>query len=383
MQYPDYKIGLRAFMKLKPAQVCFMKPKDRLACCCQYHENTKHAVRAFNRLSTEIHQGNPCGPDAPCNQRGKIPESAHSLFQWLLCSLARTADTALGHTAVQPEWPPRAECVSGTCTKCAGGLLKLRFCSKELELGGERRYVYNLYETQEQCDNQVRTLHMRATPAPLHRNACTGTATPHRPSIMALAKFFTTHNGSLSHTLLPRRTRARFAEGDNAGLVLHTQAKNKVVKRTVLAKHYGPPGIVVANLYRWLRGHSTNIEKMSTAAKGLQCTCVGHLLEEGGRSWTERTDFIGRCVSPKLRLFVEHAFNARYFGEMFKDARTWFPLGEALMVMDFAMNFRCARIPCLLLAASWFCRSWCRFHRGSCNGDMGETSQGCIKVRSV
>ena len=144
----------------------------------------------------------------------------------------------------------------------------------------------------------------------------------------------------------------REANGDNAGLP--TQVKQKMVKRTVLAQHYGPPGMVVANLYRWLRGHSTNIEKMSTA-KGLQCTCVGHLLERGGASWKERLNYVGRCVSSKLRLFVEHHFNARYFAEMFKDARTYLPMGEALVVMDFAMNYRCAPHTLLASCASASC----------------------------
>ena len=180
LQNPDCKIGLRSFMCLKPPQCCFMKAKDRTVCACHYHENTKLAVCAFNRVSAELHKGRPCGPDAPCNRRGKIPQSGYSLFQWLLCSFAATAEGAHAQPAVQAEWPPAPECVSGACAKCAGGLHKLQFCSKELELGGERNYMYNLYETQEQCDHQVRTSHMRAThahpavllnTAPLYRNS--------------------------------------------------------------------------------------------------------------------------------------------------------------------------------------------------------------------
>jgi hypothetical protein len=141
-QYPNIKCMLRSFINLMPECIVGMRLQDRMMCACHRHENTKLAVRWFNRMSAAIHRDSPCPPNAECNLRGKIPESGHSLSEWLLCETA--------------QWPPKAECVNGTCKACAGGLKKMQFCKKELELGEGLKHEFQMYESTLQMDKRVR-----------------------------------------------------------------------------------------------------------------------------------------------------------------------------------------------------------------------------------
>jgi hypothetical protein len=47
-QLPAERIGLRSFMKLKPANVKRMREKDRITCGCSRHENLRLAITGFN-----------------------------------------------------------------------------------------------------------------------------------------------------------------------------------------------------------------------------------------------------------------------------------------------------------------------------------------------
>ena len=88
---------------------------------CRWHENIRHALKAFNVGSRTIHdlqKDNPCPAGSPCNLRGNLPTSPFCFLERALCDKGPLTFFDL-------------ECVKGTCIICAAGVTAVTLCEKE------------------------------------------------------------------------------------------------------------------------------------------------------------------------------------------------------------------------------------------------------------
>jgi hypothetical protein len=137
--------------------------------------------------------------------------------------------------------------------------------------------------------------------------------------------------------------------------VVDNATSANTTNRTVMSTYHKAPGFVVANLLRWVRGHPT-VDKKNCTCPGLmlsaekdcrctaaaaECTCTRLVY-----SWREK---IGGKVCHLAKPFTKHSFDATYFNVMLKDCIANLQLFNAIVVMDFAMNYKYARPSKLLI----------------------------------
>ncbi|XP_071122993.1 uncharacterized protein [Mytilus edulis] len=126
-EYPEVKIGQRAFEKCKPYVVLPATQKDKLTCCCRHHVEMKSLFKSCMQFRKKTVIGKE-------NCSFSVYGSLHELVDATLCP--QSANTQ----------QHKMSCLNRECTEC--GVDKLDFLPEELDKNGAVEVSWERYEYQ-------------------------------------------------------------------------------------------------------------------------------------------------------------------------------------------------------------------------------------------